>query len=255
MSALGRPETVDASPFDLGPREARAATLCLHGLTGTPYEIRPVAEALARAGIRARGPSLPGHGSTPDALAGLPHTAWLDDARCELSALREAHERVFLAGLSMGGLLALALAAEEPVHGLAVIGTPLRLPFPVPLLIGLMKRVRRYQAKTGGSDIRDAHARARHPSYDVMPLASVHELVQLQRRVVADLGRIRTPILIAHGAHDATAKPANAYAIAQRVGSRDTQVLILENSAHVVPVDHDGERLAQAVVSFFLGLA
>ena len=59
---------VDPSPFDL-IGGGSAAVLCLHGLTGTPYEVRPLGEALARAGIRAVGPALPGHNETPDRLA------------------------------------------------------------------------------------------------------------------------------------------------------------------------------------------
>ena len=72
---------LDSAPFDLepqGPAAGRSAALCLHGLTGTPYEIRPVAEALAARGIRARGPVLPGHDSTPAELATVPYRAWMD---------------------------------------------------------------------------------------------------------------------------------------------------------------------------------
>ena len=37
---------VDPAPFDLAG-EGPAAALCLHGLTGTPYEVRPLGEAIA----------------------------------------------------------------------------------------------------------------------------------------------------------------------------------------------------------------
>jgi carboxylesterase len=74
---------VDASPFDLGG-DAPAAALCLHGLTGTPYEVRPLAEALVAAGIRAVGPSLPGHDSTAAELADTTHGQWVEAARQHL---------------------------------------------------------------------------------------------------------------------------------------------------------------------------
>jgi hypothetical protein len=67
---------VDAAPFDLG--DGRDAALCLHGLTGTPYEIRPIGEALAAAGVRAIGPLLPGTVERTGARARAPHR--LDDA-------------------------------------------------------------------------------------------------------------------------------------------------------------------------------
>ena len=131
-----------------------------------------------------------------------------------------------------------------------MIATPLALRFPIPQLVPLAKRALRFLPKRG-SDIRDPVARARHPSLQVMPLASVHELMRLQQRVRRALPRIESPILIAHGVHDATANPQDARTIEASVSSRVRELLILEDSAHIVPVDHDGARLAEAVSAFF----
>ena len=43
--------------------------LCLHGLTGTPFEVRPLAEALGTAGYTVEVPLLAGHGATLRDLA------------------------------------------------------------------------------------------------------------------------------------------------------------------------------------------
>ncbi len=243
---------VDVSPFDLGG--GSAAALCLHGLTGTPYEVRPLGEALAACGMRAVGPALPGHNETPERLARVPYTAWVETTRAHLSGLRSQHERVFCVGLSLGGLLSLCLAAEEELDGVAVVATPLRLPRVVAGLVPLLRFVHPFAAKRRGSDIRDEAARRRHPSYPVMPLAGVHQLLQLQRRVRAVLHRVRAPILVAHGAHDVTARPADARSIASGVGSSRRELRILRDSAHVVPVDHDGEALCRGVAAFLRGI-
>lgn len=243
------PAPVEAGPFDLPGTDGEAA-LCLHGLTGTPYEVRPLGEALAARGIRALGPLLPGHGGTPEVLRGVPHTAWMEAVRDAWRGLRREHERVHVVGLSLGGLLGLWLAAEEGADAVAVVGTPLRLRSPAVRLVPAAKRLVRFVAKRTGSDIRDPEARRRHPSLPVMPLASVHELLRLQSRVRAGLPRVTAPILVAHGRLDATAHPADAQAIAARVASPERQVLWLEQSGHVVPVDYDGPRLAGAVVEF-----
>ncbi len=240
---------VDASSFVL-PGEGAAAALCLHGLTGTPYEVRSLGEALSAAGIQALGPVLPGHNETPRKLASATHEDWLDAARSHLRALRSRHASVFLVGLSMGGLLCLALAAEEPVEGVAVVGVPLRLRPPLAWLIPGLKHVMPFPRKRFGSDIRDEAARRRHPSYDVMPLAAVHELQRLQRRVRRGLRRVRAPLLVAHGAHDRTADPADSKRILEGVSSAEREHLILEASAHIVPVDHDAPLLARETVRF-----
>ncbi|HXV36360.1 MAG TPA: alpha/beta fold hydrolase [Myxococcota bacterium] len=239
----------DAARFDLAGR-GRAAALCLHGLTGTPYEVRPLGEAIAAAGIRAVGPVLPGHNETPQRLAATSHSDWLAAARSEFRQLREEAALVFIVGMSMGGLLALALAEEEPVDALAVIGTPLELRQPFAWLIPFAKYVWPMTAKRRGSDIRDPAARARHAGYRVMPLHSVHELQRLQRAVRPRLARITAPILVAHGAHDRTASPRDAIEIRDAVSSEVREHLLLASSGHVVSVDYDGNALAQAVAEF-----
>jgi carboxylesterase len=240
---------VDASPFGLGGG-GPAAALCLHGLTGTPYEVRPLGEALARRGVRAVGPALPGHNETPEALSRVAYTDWLAAARAKLHELRAEHAQVFVVGLSLGGLLALALAAEEEVDGVVVVGTPLRLGFALRLFVSLFRFTHPFPRKRRGPDIRDAAARQRHPSYAIMPLASVRQLQRLQRCVRGQLPRVTAPILVAHGAHDATADPRDARTIVESVASQERELLMLPHSGHVVPVDHDGLRLSRAAAEF-----
>lgn len=242
--------SVDVSPFDLNP-DARMATLCLHGFTGTPYEMRPLGEALARRGIRALGPVLPGHNQSPRDLARVRCGDWLEAAREHLHALRAQHARVGVAGLSMGGVLALSLGAEEPVDAIVSIATPLRLSRSISGLVPVLKYVWPYLRKRG-SDIREPEARKRHPAFPATPLAGVHELVRLQARLDGELHRVSAPLLIAHGAHDATANPADAHEICQRVASVRKEVMLFESSAHVVTVDFDGGELARRATEFLV---
>jgi carboxylesterase len=165
-------------------------------------------------------------------------------------ALRADSECVFVVGLSMGGLVALELAAAGRVDALVTVGTPLWLHFPLARLIPLFKYLRPMLPKRLGSDIADEAARERHPSYDVMPLHAVHELQRLQARVRERLGRVKAPILVTHGARDRTARPDDARVIHAGVGSRIRELRIFESSAHVVPVDRDGPQLAAAAGDF-----
>lgn len=242
---------VDPGPFALGPERARAAVLCLHGLTGTPYEVRPLAQAFSAAGMRAVGPALPGHAATPEALAAIESwQVWADAARQELDRLADRHESVFAAGLSMGGLLCLLLGSERLVDALVVVGVPLRLAPPAPCLVPLAKRWVPFVSKVGGSDIQDDAARARHPGYDRMPLHAVHELIALQRVVRGRLRQIAAPILVAHGALDRTADPEDATEIYESVSSHDREQILLPSSGHVVPVDRDGAELSRVAAEF-----
>lgn len=254
MTSSPSSERADPAAFDL-PGAGRAAALCLHGFTGTPYEVRSLGEALAERGIRARGPALPGHNETPERLARTTHGEWRAAVREHVRELRAEHERVFVVGMSMGGLLTLDVAAEERLDAVITIGVPLRLARPVEWLVPLLKHLKPMISKSEGSDIRDAAARERHPSYAVMPLRAVHELLRLQRLVRANLQRVTAPIYIAHGAHDKTANPRDARVIHAAVRSEVRELAIFESSGHVVPVDFDGPLLARASADFLVQYA
>jgi carboxylesterase len=255
MSAaeLDGAEEVDSDAFDLRPPAENAngaAALCLHGLTGTPYEVRPVAEALVARGVRARGAWMAGHEEGVEALAKTSWKAWVEGARSELSALRAEHYRVFLVGMSMGGLVSLRLAETEEVDAIVVIGTPLVLAPPIPQILPLLRRFVSTRSKKDGSDIREPAARARHPSLPLMPLSAVAELISLQSQVIPDLARVRAPILVAHGRLDQTARPRDAKRILKEVGSSDKELFYLERSGHVATVDYDGPALSRAAADF-----
>jgi carboxylesterase len=149
----------------------------------------------------------------------------------------------------MGGLLSLRIAETTPVDGLVVIGTPLVLAPPIPQLLGVMRRFKRFRNK-GPSGIEDPIARARHPGLDRMPLDSVTELIALQKAVISDLGAITSPILVAHGSQDRTARPRDAVRIHAEVASTEKELFMLSRSGHVATVDYDGRALARAAADF-----
>ena len=235
------------------------AVLLLHGLTGSPYELRHVAEALHRLGARCRGPVMPGHGAAPSALVGLPWSAWVEGARRELEVLSAAR-RVFLVGCSMGALVAcqLAHASPERVAGLALLAPALRLAGTARAAAFLARtplgRLWPIVPKVGGSDVRDPVQRRLNPTMDGVPLAAVAELVALGRHVDALLPEVRSPALVVAGGRDHTVTLAGARRLAGRIGSGPAPLLVLPRSFHLVGIDVDRDRCAAEVARFFEGL-
>lgn len=262
MTALGPSQvvaTVDVSPVDLRPEasEARdAAALCLHGLTGTPYEVRPLADALVARGVRAQSIWMAGHNGTVDDLAHSTHEEWVARARQAFHALRAEYARVFVVGMSMGGLVSLRLAETEPVDAVVSVGAPLEFSPAVRRVLPILKLFKKGRRKTV-SGVAEPDAQARHPYFPLMPYASVLELIALQDAVRRDLGRISVPILVAHGALDKTANPEDAARIFEGVATAeaDKELMSLARSAHIATVDYDGPDLARAVADFLVARA
>ena len=246
--------TVDASAFRLGdPRGGLApAVLCVHGLTGTPYEVRPPAEALAEAGFYCEGPLLPGHGTHHTELQRLPRARWVDAVVAAHDALAERHERVYALGLSLGGVLALALAERRPLRGLVVMAAPLDLGWLTSAAVPVLHRIVRHLPKTPA--ILDPEARARHPGYDRMPLGAVNQLIQLAREVRAGLARIEAPVQLIYSRLDPTVPPRNAELVLRGLPPGEREVRWLEASGHVIPVDAERTQVARWAVDFLTRL-
>jgi carboxylesterase len=250
-----RPGPDGGAPFDLpgGPD----AVLLLHGLTGSPFEMRFVADRLHAAGFRCRGPVMPGHGGDPSALVNLPWAAWVEGARRELEALAGAR-RTFVVGCSMGAVVACALAHAVPerVDGLALLAPALRLRLSGRLAALLARRTLLPQIlpvipKFGGSDVRDPILRRDNPCMPGIPISAVAELVDLERHVDRLLPGIAAPTLVIAGRQDHTVKLSGARRIARRVGSGPGKLVILEQSYHLVGIDVERERCADEVLRFF----
>lgn len=237
-----------------GPRRV----LLIHGLTGTPAEVRPIADALHEAGFAVRAPLLAGH-DDPEQLAERGWRDWYGSAEAVLLDLA-ARGPVAVVGFSMGALLALRLAAlaRARVVGVVAISVMLELPaWQAALARGLADLRRRPSlgAFVGhfpklAIDVRIFARSRRSPSLRVFPYAAIASLADLQRDVRPRLGHITAPLLLLHGRHDHTAPVVFSARVAQAVASSYVRRVVLPRSFHVVGVDLDEPQVCAEVVAF-----
>jgi carboxylesterase len=175
--------------------------------------------------------------------------------RCALESydrLAATHSRVYVLGLSLGGVLALKVAQERPVAGALVIAAPLDLGrfrrTAVPLLALALESV----AKTPA--ILDPESRARHPGYRRMPLRAVVELIRLQSEVEVQLPRITAPLRLLYSRRDPTVRIDDASRILRAASRAQGSIEYLDGSAHVVTVDRERERVEHWMVNSILDL-
>lgn len=234
----------------------RASAVLVHGFTSTPWEVRCVGDALSSHGIAAHGVLLPGHGTDPRDLDGVAHRAWQDAVREAFLALDDTKPR-FVVGSSMGGLLAIVLAAEQGarVDGLVLLAPALEL-FPTGVLggalarAGLFRRGRTIPKEGQGGDIGDPAARALNPTYPVMSWPGLGEFDRLRASARRALPRVVSPTLVLHGAHDATVKPSGARLVSAFARAPIVDREVLARSKHIIGVDHEREHVARRTLVF-----
>lgn len=98
--------------------------LLIHGFTGSPGELKLLGEYLHLGGFSVLGVRLPGHGTTPAELNKTEWPDWYAAVQDSYRSLSASCSRVSVVGLSMGGLLAMKLAAEVKVHSAVFFGNP-----------------------------------------------------------------------------------------------------------------------------------
>lgn len=221
---------------------AETGVLLSHGFTGSPYSMRPWAEYLAEQGFGVAVPRLPGHGTAWQELNGTRWQDWYAVLDNELERLRKEHRHVFVAGLSMGGCLALRLAEQHgaDLDGVIVVNPSVSSDDKRLVALPLLKRL---VASIPGiaDDIKVPGVTEN--AYDRTPLKALAELGLLWRLTRADLAKITQPVLLFRSVTDHVVEPSSARRVLEAISSRDVTETLLEDSYHVAILDNDAPRI------------
>lgn len=247
-------------PFDLPARGTPlGGVLCIHGFTGTPFEMRHLGQRLSERGLAAVGPALPGHLSTPAALDATTWHDWYGAVERAFDDLRRRVPRVAVVGQSLGGLLALRLAAHRGADMAAVasLAAPLWLSRLGRMAVRATRppsplgRWIRSLPKLGGSDVRDPLMRRQNPAYREFPVRAVQQLADFMDVVGRELHLVRVPTLILHARRDHTAPYESSRRIATSVSAPVLRHRALARSYHLIAIDVERDVVAAEVGDFF----
>jgi len=235
-------EPYEATGGDIG-------VLVLHGFTGNPSSVRPLAEFLAADGFTVSLPRLPGHGTS---VADMMTTSWADWTGAVLDAyddLAARTARVAVVGLSMGGGLSAYVAQRRDV-GAVVFINPLVKP-PVPEMIDGLNQLIEAGLTTIdaiGSDVK--REGVSELAYDATPLACAKSLFDGIGEVYDALGSIVAPSLLLSSREDHVVTADNGDDLVARVRGPIERVW-LENSFHVATIDND-QPLVESLTRDFI---
>jgi len=255
VSHAARATLPGSRPREYRPPKAESAALLIHGYTGRPKDMIPLAEHLADAGFAVSVPRLPGAGTDMDDLASTRRRDWRRRVYDAWLDLRSEFSRVHLVGYSMGGILALDLASRVEPERIALLApgmqtshallkfTPLLAPF-APILpevpTGWVPR------EEDDEETRE-HGRRYWSRRDVKSAA---QLLRLQRETRRRLRRVSAPVMAVVSRDDASVPVSVLDFLDRRLPRGLGRRLVIEGCGHDVPQGTQKDRVAEAVASW-----
>jgi len=256
--------------------------LLIHGITGTPSEMNYLGKALNKAGFTVLCNTLPGHCSTLNVLKKISWQQIADSCAKDLQALKKECRQVFAGGLSMGALMSVHLANLYPdqVSGIVALAPTIfydgwalhkgkalmQMAWHIPFLrksiniregwpYGLKdERARAFierfykKAKSGFVD----NNKVLLFGSPFFPVASLYEHHQFTKVVLKEIPQVDKPILIMHAREDDMTSLKNAEYLLNNISSKDKALVILEDSYHMITIDKEKDKVAQAVTDFIM---
>lgn len=236
-----------AQPIEI--EKGEHGVLLIHGFTGSPAHMRPIADGLAEKGYSVRTILLPGHGTKPEDMKNVTWQDWLLAARTAAKEMRKKYRYLTVSGLSMGGVLSLILAQEMDVEGCIPIAAPIRIFNPFRHL-ALAASLFMPMIGQEGEGARPGLMQDYDIGYNRYPTKSVHDLSVLMDKAKTDLPLIHCPCLCIQSKMDKTVHPDSPKMILDGISSKEKGMLWLETSPHVCTITDEIEKILAAMDAF-----
>ncbi len=224
--------------------------LLIHGFTASPAQMRLLGEELHREGYTVSGILLKGHGTCVEDMEQTTWKDWLKTAHEEYGKLRSRCKKVYVMGLSMGGILSLILAETYPVDKVIAIDAPIRVQDKLTYLTPIAKYFKKYSEWKEGPLGENELGHPYSAGYPKAPLKCVPHLLTLIRTARKGLGSITCPIMVIQSRKDETVEPISAEIIYQGAVSKHKEILWLDRSKHVCTLGPEREYMHKKIVAF-----
>jgi carboxylesterase len=240
-----------AKPFFL-QGTTRQALLFIHGFTASPSELYPTAELLhSLNSCTVSGILLPGHGTSPADLNKTSWEDWYQAVENEISRLSKEYENVFIAGLSMGALLALYAGSKyQDIKAIIAINTPIFTQYPIiTSLAPLIKNILPYISKLPVRREDSLELKGRF-AYKCYPVKAYIGLTELRNKVLRELPSIKQPTLLIQSLKDRIVRTGSAEYLKNHLTGCQVKLINLPESGHIATMENEVNIIAQKLNDF-----
>ncbi len=241
-------------PFFLEAPRADVGVVLAHGYLSAPQEIRPLADYLYDRGYSVYGVRLKGHGTAPEALARVDWEEWFRSISRGYAAMRHRCSQVVVGGFSLGGVLAMCLAAayQQQIAAVFSINAPMKLrdrrTFMVPAVIW-WDRLRHSMRIPGAAHSWVSNERTENPgiNYEVNYLRGTRQLQLAIAACRKQLDRVTAPALVIQANADPLVHPDSADTIYNELGSSSKYIAKMDYDRHVIVRGDDSDRVFEKI--------
>jgi carboxylesterase len=224
--------------------------LLVHGFTGTPKEMRMLADSLAQEKYTILAPRLAGHATRVEDITRSHWEDWLSSVEDSINLLKGCTQQQVIMGLSMGGILSLIAAARYDLAGVVSFSTPCSLPGdPRAKYLPVLKYFIREVSK-GKPDWRNQEAAKDHKDYPYYPTAAILQLKELIEVMQSELVNVKIPALFVQSRVDQGIPAESLETLYAQVSSTDKTKFWVENSGHVIIREPERELIFAEVKTF-----
>lgn len=244
----------------------KRAVLLFHGLTGSPFELKKYGQFLYNNGYDVFAECLPGHGENWEEIYTVKYQDWLNFAYSKYEKLKSEYENVFVSGLCLGAVLAIAVAEKYKVDGIIALSTTLyldgwRLPWYKCFMPFVLSTNLRFYYKYpecephGVKNLKTRNAIKKilekgEVGMNDFPMTGFYELLKLSSFVRKGIKKVISPILIIHSKEDDLTSTKSAEVVYKNISSKDKEYIILYDSYHMVLYDNEKEFVFNKCLEF-----
>ena len=247
---------------------SHGAVLLLHGLTGTPFELKKYAQFLYNQGYDVFAPCLPGHGDRVAEIYTVKYQDWTNFVEEQFLKISDKYENIFVSGICLGAVLSVYLAIKysSKIKGIIPCSTTLyldgwRLPwYRIFMPLGLATILRFYYnyPECEPHGIKNEKTRAvvkkllakSDVGMNEFPMTGFYELLKLSKYIRKNLACVTAPVLLFHSKEDDLTSTKSADIVYNKISSEDKEKIILFDSYHMIFYDNEKEFVFNKIAEF-----